>query len=296
LGRRISKTDHQSLTTVHYLYDGEDILFEFNGTNTLLARYTHGPGIDEPLIMQRDLNSNATFEPTESFFYHTDGLGSITELTNSTSTVTQSYLYDSFGNPTIYNSTGSVIPESLIGNPYLFTGREFDSESGLYFYRARYYDARMGRFVAPANRPNLQSDRRLFLHNGLVPKAQMFLLVSVLRNPKALDAYGYGAQNPVNFVDFSGRSPAQSFVSRSLLQSSVFARGASVFLNLGGNVTRGTSVAVPNGPFCPLFGPGEDEDDEPPPGLIESCDKYCAGKVGDEHTQCVLEWFVIALG
>ena len=35
--------------TTRYIYDGEDILLEYNGSNVLQARYTHGPGIDEPL-------------------------------------------------------------------------------------------------------------------------------------------------------------------------------------------------------------------------------------------------------
>ena len=55
-----------------YVYDGEDILLEFDGSNALTAKYTHGPGIDEPLIMERG---------GQRYFYHTDGLGSITDKT-----------------------------------------------------------------------------------------------------------------------------------------------------------------------------------------------------------------------
>ncbi len=40
--------------------------------NVLQAYYTHGPGIDEPLSIARDLNHNGTFESNEHFFYHTD--------------------------------------------------------------------------------------------------------------------------------------------------------------------------------------------------------------------------------
>ena len=48
-------------------------------------------------------------------------------------------MYDSFGNLTA--STGTIT------NPFQYTGREFDSETGLYYYRARYYDLRVGRFI-----------------------------------------------------------------------------------------------------------------------------------------------------
>jgi YD repeat-containing protein len=57
-----------------YVYDLEDILLEYDGNNTLTARYTHGPGIDDPIALERGANT---------YFYHTDGLGSITEITDS---------------------------------------------------------------------------------------------------------------------------------------------------------------------------------------------------------------------
>jgi RHS repeat-associated protein len=54
--------------------------------------------------------------------------------------VVNKYEYDSFGNLTI--STGTV------ENPFRYTGRELDSETGLYYYRARYYDPTTGRFLS----------------------------------------------------------------------------------------------------------------------------------------------------
>ena len=95
LGRRIEK-DVSGVVT-RYLYDNEDILLELDGGNNIVARYTHGPGIDEPLIMERDLNSSDKFEASERFFYHADGLGSVMELTDSVGTVAQVYLYSPFG-------------------------------------------------------------------------------------------------------------------------------------------------------------------------------------------------------
>ena len=85
LGRRIQKDVNGAVT--RYVYDGADILLEYDGTNFLLARTTHGPGIDNPVMVERDLDSSGTFEAGERFFYQTDGLGSVTELTDSTGAV-----------------------------------------------------------------------------------------------------------------------------------------------------------------------------------------------------------------
>jgi len=128
LGRRIEKNVNGVKTK--YVYNGEDIIREFDLGGNLLARYVHGPGIDEPLIMERG---------GQSYFYQVDGLGSNTDLSNSSGGVAQSYVYDSFGQ--IASQSGTLT------NPYTYTGRELDSESGLYYYRARYYDANIGRFI-----------------------------------------------------------------------------------------------------------------------------------------------------
>ena len=128
LGRRIEKVANGQ--TKRYIYDGEDILLEYDGTNTLQARYTHGPGIDEPIAVTKG---------GSTFFYHQDGLGSVTDLTDTVGVTAKSYSYDAYGN--ILESPGTV------EQPYTYTGREFDSESGLYYYRARYYDPATGRFL-----------------------------------------------------------------------------------------------------------------------------------------------------
>jgi RHS repeat-associated protein len=59
------------------------------------------------------------------------------------------YAYDVFGRPTIRDANGAEISETAVGNPYLFTGRRYDAETALYYYRARYYDYYAGRFLQP---------------------------------------------------------------------------------------------------------------------------------------------------
>jgi RHS repeat-associated protein len=124
-GRRIEKGGSV------YLYDGANLIEEADASGNLTARYVFGSGIDEPLAVNR----GATWE-----FYQADGLGSITSLSTTTGTVSDSFVYDSFGNVT--SSTGTF------AQPFRYTGREWDAETGLYYYRARYFDPSAGRFLS----------------------------------------------------------------------------------------------------------------------------------------------------
>ena len=102
-----------------------------DSTGAVPALYTHGPGIDEPLAIGR---------PTGTFLYHADGLGSITTLTDLSGNPVRSYTYDSYGR--------IVAQSGTLANFYTYTGRELDPESGLFYYRARYYDPVIGRFLS----------------------------------------------------------------------------------------------------------------------------------------------------
>ena len=129
LGRRIAKV--VGGTTTHYIYDTQyRILEERAGDSSLLARYTYGAGIDEPLTMER---GGATY------YYHRDALGSVTEMTNAAGALVERYEYDVYGQPSIFDGADNPLTASAIGNPYLFTARQYDSASGNYYYRARMY-------------------------------------------------------------------------------------------------------------------------------------------------------------
>lgn len=130
LGRRIGK-DVNGTTTV-YVYDGIHIIAERNGQGAVTTSYVHGVGIDEPVSMSRG---------SATYYYHRDALGSIATLTDATGAVVQEYQYDSFGN-IVYTQNPAFI------QPFTFTGREYDPESGLYHYRFRNYDSQTGTFIS----------------------------------------------------------------------------------------------------------------------------------------------------
>ena len=125
-GRRISKATGGTAT--HYLYSGPDILAEYSLWAAPATRYTHGPNVDDPLLRTT---------ATGSQFYHADGLGSVLALSNPDGSTAATARYDAWGN--VIASTGTI-PQ------YGYTGREPD-ETGLLYYRARYYDPTLGRFT-----------------------------------------------------------------------------------------------------------------------------------------------------
>jgi RHS repeat-associated protein len=92
-----------------------------------------------PLVVASTTVPTTTPVANGTLYYHQDGLGSVTELTDSTGSVAKAYAYDAYGN--ILESPGTV------NQPYTYTGRELDQETGLYYYRERFYDPSIGRFI-----------------------------------------------------------------------------------------------------------------------------------------------------
>jgi RHS repeat-associated protein len=144
--------------TTQYVYDGLDIIQEMqNGAIT--ANYMRTLNIDEPLMR---LKADGTMR-----LYKTDALGSIIGLTDENGILKTTYAYEPFGKVTI---TGEASD-----NPFQYTGRENDG-TGLYYYRARYYDPQMQRFI---------SADPIGLAGGV-------------------NLYAYVGNNPVNRIDPSG--------------------------------------------------------------------------------------------
>jgi RHS repeat-associated protein len=172
-GRRIAKDVYDSgnvfIEGEKYLYSGDEVLCEYDSNDILLRKFVLSNSIDEPILMENAVSG-------ERYYYSRDGLGSVTEVSDSTGSVVEKYSFDVYGKPVVKNGTDTVIPESAIGNPYLFTNRRYDQETGLYHYRARAYSPQSGRFLQID--PEWYSD--------------------------GLNLYTYVENNPTTFVDPRG--------------------------------------------------------------------------------------------
>lgn len=170
-GRRIEKKlttiidGTTKIATWTYVYDNSNIALEIytdENNSTEKTWYTHGAWTDEHLAMERN---------GQHYYFHADGLGSVAAITDQSKAVVQTYEYDSFG---------MVKPSTGFRNSYTYTGREWDKEAGLHYYRARYYDPMDGRFV---------SKDPISFAGGDV------------------NLYGYVQNNPINLTDPLGLVP-----------------------------------------------------------------------------------------
>jgi RHS repeat-associated protein len=132
-GRRIEKKV-DGTTELKFLYDGDQIIAEYDANDTLLRKYVYGPCIDEPICM---IESSGTYAGTQ--YYHYDALGSVVAMTDPNGDVVQLYEYSVYGQVAASDANHP--------NRFMFTGREFDKDTGLYYYRARYYNPEIGRFL-----------------------------------------------------------------------------------------------------------------------------------------------------
>jgi RHS repeat-associated protein len=129
LGRRMSKT--VSGVSTKYLLDGDEEIAEYSGA-TVLRHYIIGPGVDDRIA---HAEGSAIANPTKTY-YHVNHQGSVMAMTDGSGNVTQRIGYDEYGN-------GSP----TTGEQFGYTGRRFDPETGLYYYRGRYYSPQLGRFL-----------------------------------------------------------------------------------------------------------------------------------------------------
>jgi RHS repeat-associated protein len=115
------------------------VIVDFGGADQKFAtseetrRYIYGPRVDERIVM---IDEEATGAEPTHHFYHTDLQGSVIAASDESGDLIDTYTYDEFGNS-----------DTLTGNPYRYTGRRLDEETGLYYYRARYYAPAIGRFL-----------------------------------------------------------------------------------------------------------------------------------------------------
>lgn len=166
-GRRVEKSagSISSPTVTRFVYDGADVLAMLDGSNNPIAVFTHGPGINAPLLMRRGSG--------EDFFYHADMLGSIVSLTDNAGVVVERVDYEAYGRPTFIDVRGPILRagRSAVGNPFAHTGVSFDEDSGLVAYRFRSRDAEVGVFIQEDPIGFAAGDLNLYRYAAGIPSA-----------------------------------------------------------------------------------------------------------------------------
>jgi RHS repeat-associated protein len=119
-------------SSARWAYDGAEMIAEYNTSNAILRRFVHGPGVDEPIVWYEG-GSTANRR-----FLHADERGSIIAISDSAGAVIGTNSYDEYG-----------VPTSPTTGRFQYTGQAWISSLGLYYYRARFYNPRLGRFMQP---------------------------------------------------------------------------------------------------------------------------------------------------
>jgi RHS repeat-associated protein len=132
LGRRYAKV--VGGTGTRYLLDADEEVAEYDDAGSVLRRYVPGSAVDEHVVMYEGSGVAAA----NRRFYYTNYQGSTLYVADNSGAIVSSFSYGPFGESS-----------TLTGNPFRFTGRRFDAETGLYYYRARYYSPTFGRFLQP---------------------------------------------------------------------------------------------------------------------------------------------------
>ena len=162
-GRRIGKIVDidASAQEARYFYNDWQVCEELDGEGASQATYVYGLYIDEVLNMARN---------GAEYYYHSDELYNVLSVSDANGVVLERYDYGDYGQ---FNVSGP----SAIENPYLFTGRRSDTESGFIFFRARYLEPAIGQFTT-RDKAGIWMDQ-LNVGNG----------------------FNYAALNPRTFVD-----------------------------------------------------------------------------------------------
>ena len=175
LNRRVAKTQSTSNlppSTAYYLWSGMNQIGIMDGNLSLLKFRMLGEG------MGAEVGAAVAVEIGQTNYIPVhDQRGNVVAMVNkSTSAVAESYRYDAYGNVKIYNGSHAEISSSVISNPWLFSSKELDSETGLCYFTRRYYDPTLGRFVT----------------------------TDPLGITDGVNMYGYVHANPMMFVDPTG--------------------------------------------------------------------------------------------
>jgi RHS repeat-associated protein len=170
MGRRSGSTDSSGNTT-YYHYNGWNVVAESDSSGNITANYYYD---NNGQIMAMKKNGNY-------YYYQFNAHGDVVSLTDENGNVVNSYKYDPWGKLLSISET--------ISNPYRYAGYRYDTDTGLYYLRARYYNPEIMRFMTKDLKPGY------------------------LINPQTLNSYLYCNNNPVNLIDITGEDWFSSSVS-----------------------------------------------------------------------------------
>jgi RHS repeat-associated protein len=162
LGRCVRRTTEGG--TILFTYDGWRPILEWVDWGGWLAWNVYGAGPDEILARHDWVGGN--------WIYKQDKQGSVVAVLDGSGTVAEKYHYDAFGQPTVTDYWGNVRtdgngrPVSWCGNRFMFTGREYIAELGIYDYRHRFYHPALGRFLQSDPMGFDAGDMNLFRYCG----------------------------------------------------------------------------------------------------------------------------------
>ncbi len=244
LDRRIGRIeDGEAIYTV---YAGKHAWADFDDTGSVKARYLFGDKIDEII---------ARYCPGEgTVWYLTDNLGTVRDLTDLNGNIIANIDYDAYGNPII---NGSDLDKA---DRFMFTGREYDTTTGLYYYRSRYYDPEIGRFMSEDRIGFAGADVNLYRYVNNVPVlftdplGEEGLLLHLVASTTATVAFN-AANREINCADPSLKELFISFggffVTSIFLPPALFVVEAMVIGGLVGGVAGIYDLIVIRGTPCP---------------------------------------------
>lgn len=146
-GRRVRKESGLPASpgdkATRFIYSGWQVLEERGSNNSVRRQYVEGRSIDEHIQLK-----DYTHPGSPTFFYHCNSQGSVGALTDENGDVVERYTYGWLGEPKAQTLGRSVSRRLPIANNYFFQGRRFDFETGLYYYRNRFYSPSTGEFLS----------------------------------------------------------------------------------------------------------------------------------------------------
>jgi RHS repeat-associated protein len=230
--RRISKAVDSDgagsaiATVEQFVYDGDNIALVFDGNGSLTSRYFYGTGVDQILAEEKATGA--------VLWALSDNQGTVRDLIDSSGTVLNHITYDSYGNVTSESN-------NAVDFRFGYTGREWDAETGQYYYRARYYDPKVGEFISSDPMGFAAGDANLSRYVGNSPTNRT--------DPTGKDYY-----DTLNSVDqfAAGFGNAVTFGGTSLIREKLY--GESATRNHSGALYNAGQVAGTAASFAAGFG------------------------------------------